>query len=255
MNTKFKILSAILSMALFVNTLCPATVKAADNLSEIVTESTLSEARSNIQFIEGNPGDTHLVYTYTQNGNVYKSVENASSDFKEVECKIYVLNENNTYSIYSTQHVSIDSKGNPNITIDYAKGGVEQRVIDVASEKPSLSKQAYTTDVEWEWVTEYRDGSKANLKNLAISALISAIAAIACFYSSGALAAASISAVNTIAQGLFGLNADRVYYHKIINWRHSPKSYFVIDETEWTEFYSDSRHTNYLGYTYAEYIF
>lgn len=104
-------------------------------------------------------------------------------------------------------------------------------------------------------MTRYEDGSRGGLKGLAISALISVVAAIATYYTAGALSSAAVAGASTIAAGIFGQNSDKVYYHAIYNWRHSPKNYLVIDETEWTDFYLDSSHIYSLGHTYAEYIY
>lgn len=218
--------------------------------------SDVAGERTNIQFLEGTPGDTHLIYTYEQNGNTYKSVENASEDFQNVECKIFQLNENGAYVENSTQRISMDNKGNPRIMIESATGDIEQRTITIPSSTSSILQSDSVTRIpEWEWITEYHDGVKIDLKGLAISVLISVIAAIATYYTVGALSTASVAGASTVAAGLFGQNADKVYYHAIVNWRHSPKNYHVIDETEWTEFFLDSSHIYSLGHTYAEYIF
>lgn len=81
------------------------------------------------------------------------------------------------------------------------------------------------------------------------------VAAIATYYTVGALTSAMVAGASAIASGLFNQNSSTVYYYAIYNWRRSPKNYFVIDETEWTEFYLDSGHKYSLGHTYAEYIF
>lgn len=197
--------------------------------------------RTNVQFLDGTPGDTHLVYTYQQNGNVYKAVENASEDFQNVECQIFQLNENGIYVENSTQHVSVDNKGNPQITIKSAVGDIEQRSIDISTRNYSfLHPNSDARISEWEWITEYYDGSKSNIRGLGISVLISVVSAIATKYFDYNLANAVISGVSTIAAAIFGQNAEKVYYHAIHNWRHSPKNYLVIDETEWTDFFLDS---------------
>ena len=256
MKKKFRLLSTVLSLSLLATTLSPATVNAATATSETVLASDIAGERTNIQYLEGVPGDTHLVYTYQQNGNMYKAVENATEDFQNVECQIFQLNKNGTYVENSTQHVSIDDQENLIIMIESAAGNIEQRTIDITSNPSSTMQSNSNARVpEWEWITEYYDGSRGGLKGLGISALISVVAAIATYYSAGVLTAALVTGASTIASGLFGQNAEKVYYHAIRNWRHSPKNYFVIDETEWTEFFVDSSHIYPLGHTYAEYIF
>ncbi len=256
MKTKRRILSISLCVALIVTTLSPMTVHAASTALNMTLASNLSGERTNIQFLEGTPGDTHIVYTYQQNGETFKAVETATEDFSSVDCQIYQLDEDGEYIKNSTQSVVIDKEGNPQITIKSASGKTECRTIDLSSE-PKLNLQTYSIArvPDWEWITEYEDGVKGGLSGLGINALIAVIAAIATFYSSGVLASVAVAGASTVATALFNRNAEKVYYHAIINWRHSPKSYFVIDETEHTKYYVDSSHKYYLGYTYAEYIF
>lgn len=256
MKKKFKLLSIILSLALSATILSPTQVNATNIASETRVASDVDGERTNVQFLEGTPGDTYLIYTYQQGGNMYKAIETATEDFRNVECQIFQLNASGNYVENSIQRVSIDSEGNPNITIESATGNIEQRIIEVSSEPSStLQPDSVTRIPEWEWITDYYDGSRGGLKGLAVSALISVVAAIATYYTAGALSAAAVAGASTIASGLFGQNAEIVYYHAIRNWRHSPKNYFVIDETEWTEFFLDSSHIYSLGHTYAEYIF
>lgn len=256
MKKKFRLLSTILSFSLFAITLSPATVNAANLASETVIASDVAGERTNIQYLEGTPGDTHLVYTYVQGANTYKAVENATKDFKNVECQIYQLNEDGIYVENSTQCVFVDSQGNPIVTIESAAGNIEKRTIDISSNISSnIQSDSSARISEWEWITQYYDGSRGDLKGLAISALIAVVASVATYYSCGALTASAVAGASAIATGIFGQNADKVYYHAIRNWRHSPKNYFVIDETEWTEFFLDSSHIYSLGHTYAEYIF
>lgn len=138
MRKTFRMLSTTLSLALLVTTLSPASASAANITSKIVIASDMVGERTNVQFIEGTPGDTHLVYTYQQNGNMYKAIENASDDFRNVECQIFQLNENGIYVENSTQCVSMDSEGNPLITIKSFLGDTEQRTIDISTITPSF---------------------------------------------------------------------------------------------------------------------
>ena len=66
MKKKFRLLSTVLSLSLLATTLSPATVNAATATSETVLASDIAGERTNIQYLEGVPGDTHLVYTYQQ---------------------------------------------------------------------------------------------------------------------------------------------------------------------------------------------
>ena len=50
-----------------------------------------------LTFLEGTPGDNHLVYTYLENGKQYKVVENADADFMNVNSTTYVMNADGNY--------------------------------------------------------------------------------------------------------------------------------------------------------------
>lgn len=248
---KLKIMSAVLSLSLLATYMTPVTINAAtvSNESVMTFASEAEGARTNLKFLEGNPGDTHLVYTYEQEGNTYKAIEESTEDFRYVSARIYWLNENGDFVENSSQQLRINEEGNPEISITNANGETENRTIDVRS------NVVKTVSSRSEWVTQYGNGSRGNLKGLAYSTLVAVVAAIATYYTAGALSSAVVAGVSTIASGLFNQNTNTVYYYAIYNWRHSPKNYLVIDETEWTEFYLDSGHNYSLGHTYAEYIF
>lgn len=245
-----KVLSTFLSLSLLITCTSPATVNAASTSTKSIMAlaSEVAGERTNIDFLEGTPGTTHLVYTYEQDGNTYKVIEDSTEDFQNVNSHIYWLNEDGDFVENSTQQLAINEEGNPEIDIVSTNGEIEHRIIDVTFyDVQSVSPRS-------EWVTRYANGTRSDLKGLAISTLIAIVGAIATFYSSGALAQATIAGVSAVASGLFAQNTDTVYYYAIYNWRHSPKNYLVIDETEWTEFYLDSGHNYSLGHTYVEYI-
>lgn len=252
MRNRIKVLSVILSMIITVTNLMSMYIFAAELSIGGISASDLEGERTNITYLEGKPGDTHLIYSYEQNGNIFKVVESSTDDFECVESHIFQLNEQGEYIENSIQQVTIGDNGNPEIVIFSSDGDVEWRTIDITHMEVDGSSVCVEN---WEWITQYYDGSRGGLKGLAISALISVISAIATYYSAGALTAGVVAGASTIASALFAQNAEKVYYHTIYNWRHSPKSYFVIDETEWTEFFIDSSHIYSLGYTYDEWIY
>lgn len=90
---RIRVLSTILSLTLVAAIAFPATVNAANIATEIVVAAEAVGERTNIKFLEGTPGDTHLIYTYQQNGVTYKAVENSTEDFRNVECQIFHLSE------------------------------------------------------------------------------------------------------------------------------------------------------------------
>ncbi|NLL94008.1 MAG: hypothetical protein GX225_07750 [Clostridiales bacterium] len=96
MSKNFKRLnSAILTMVMIL-TLFSATVVQAANI-DISSQNESMVARTNLTFLEGISGDNHLVYTYQENGQQYKVIENADSDFMNVYSTIYVMDSDGSY--------------------------------------------------------------------------------------------------------------------------------------------------------------
>lgn len=88
--------------------LSPTQVNATNIASETRVASDVDGERTNVQFLEGTPGDTYLIYTYQQDGNMYKAIETATEDFRNVKCQIFQLNASGNYVENSIQRVSID---------------------------------------------------------------------------------------------------------------------------------------------------
>lgn len=212
-----------------------------------VVEETLSE-RTDLVYMEGKPGDMHLVYTYKEGNSEFKVVENSVEDFTQVNSTTYILEDDGSYSEYSTQAFSIGSNGEAIIKSKKEDEKTEVYVISNAdrSERSSLVPMI----AEYEWITEYSNGS-THFANFTISVIIAEIGYIATL-AGGPIVGAVATGVTTVAQVIFNLNAKYVYYHKIYNWKPSERNCFLIEETEWTGYYTDSAHKNYIGYTYEE---
>lgn len=253
MKKKKHFLSIILSLALSLTILLPSFAQASEIPNQLQSDSEYanehSDSRKNLHFIEGKLGDSHIVYTYEENSKQYKAIETSSDDFKSATSMIYCLNEAGNYILQSTQNFSIDDNGNPEILITTKDGDNKYQKLNLEmNEENGIS-------LTGEWATHYYNGSKGGLKGLALSVLVSVVAAVATYYTAGALSTAMVSGASTIATALFNRNSSVVYYHLIRNTRISPKNNFVIDETNYTTFYLDSTHKYSLGSTYAEYIF
>jgi len=61
------------------------------------------------EYIEGKPGDLHLVYTYIKDNKTYKVVEDSTEDFKTVNSTIYVKNNENEFIVYSTLNTIVEN--------------------------------------------------------------------------------------------------------------------------------------------------
>ena len=246
-----KFVSVFLVLAIFATLSLPAFASfESSSLSTNVVDSTNDE-RQNLTFLEGELGGTHLVYTYEEEGHTYKVEETATPDFSEVKSKVFVLNEANGYELLE-EIVSTSSGDEIEITTTGLQGNVERRIVTIPD------GQLYSTEGlssrsanEWEWVTSYHDGN-TYIGNVTVVVIIQILNGIACkFYPQAAIVS---SAIATMASTLFSARAEYVFYHKIINERHSDRNYLVIEATEYTQYYQDAAHTQYLGDSYAEYL-
>ena len=96
MSMKIKqLISATLTMIMIFSLFSGNIVHAA-NVEATATNSS-TNIRTELTFLEGTPGDNHLVYTYLENGKQYKVVENADADFMNVNSTTYVMNADGNY--------------------------------------------------------------------------------------------------------------------------------------------------------------
>ena len=75
-------------------------------------QETETNVRTNLKYIEGSPNDTHVVYTYDENGQHYKVVDNANSDYSEVKSQIYVLASDGKYSLIENSSLTRENENN-----------------------------------------------------------------------------------------------------------------------------------------------
>ena len=92
-----KLMKSILSLTLCFTmilglSVTPVSAKSTSLSDEASTATTSDGPRTNVVYLVGEPGDTHLEYTYEQNGILYKVIENATEDFSSVNSDIYVWN-------------------------------------------------------------------------------------------------------------------------------------------------------------------
>lgn len=255
---KRKILALVLSFVLVGGMLVSTEVEASEenaiNQSVVEATSEIVGERSDIVYLEGKPGDTHLVYTYVQNGKTYKVVEDADEDFCNVTSTFYELKDNDNFVKNSTQYMV---KGDDSAIVTFKDKGdntYNQFTLDLEIPESNYSKPFIQNNSEW--VTEYIDGKKIGLQGLGITLIIGALSSIATACTSSIAANVAVNLVANIAQRLFSSNAEVTYYHAIYNWRHSPKNALVTDEAQTTWFYLDSQHTYPIGnQVYVEYIF
>lgn len=113
MNMKqliFTNLNMLTIVSLFsVNVIHAATVEATATNSS-------TTMRTELTFLEGTPGDNHLVYTYLDNGTHYKVVENADANFMKINSTTYVMNAEGDYVEDKFQELDIQPNGDCYLT-------------------------------------------------------------------------------------------------------------------------------------------
>ena len=83
---------------------------------EATATNSSTTMRTELNFLEGTPGDNHLVYTYLKNGTHYKVVENADANFMKINSTTYVMNAEGDYVEDKFQELDIQPNGNCYLT-------------------------------------------------------------------------------------------------------------------------------------------
>lgn len=255
MSTKFKRLSsALLTMVMIFSLFSTNVVHAAS--IDIDFESESIDLRTKVTFLEGVSGDNHLVYTYQENGQQYKVVEDANADFTNVYSTIYVMNSEGNYVETKSQELNVQPDGNCILTSTDNYGNSEISQIDTIKAVESVSTstevfesriaRAYTDPGTGEWVTKTWNGS-SYIYNMTVTAIGAVI---------GAAIGGKVGAgIGAIASEYFKKGSDRAYYHVVDNWMMS-KLYpvtVIIREATHTTYYLDSGHRYPTGTDYYEY--
>ena len=164
MLKKFKrLISATLTMIMVFSLFSSNVVQAASIENE--TENKSMIIRTELTFLEGAPGDEHLVYTYLENGQQYKVVENADTNFMNVNSTTYAMDAEGNYVEVKSQVLNIQPNGDCRLTTTDAQGISKTSQIDTfkvvesvntstEGDKSSFNKaRAYTDPGTGEWVT------------------------------------------------------------------------------------------------------
>lgn len=105
-----KLIASILTFTICITSFNSTVAFAATNVTnQEMNQSLLSLKKSNYNYLEGKPGDTHLVYTYESNNDTYKVIENANDNFEKVNTTIYVENTEGVFVKYATQTLTINN--------------------------------------------------------------------------------------------------------------------------------------------------
>jgi hypothetical protein len=251
-----KFISTFLVLALFLAIVNPVSVKAETIVnSQVETESLLTLPKDNYNFIEGEIGDTHMVYTYESNGSLFKVVEDASENFDKVNSTIYI-EKDGQFVEYATQNVSvIDSV----FTLTLNENGVITTEEHDFSEKNTESKNdgnysinsTYNGEPVSEWVYEQHNGNN-KITVYTIVAVVAIVGFIAVEATGGLAAGAAVTGVTAVASFIISEHLQYVYYSQYYAQRTSKVVPTMVVACKWeTFYYADPSHTTSIGYTFA----
>lgn len=223
---------------------------------DIRPENKSMHLRTKLIFLEGAPGDNHLVYTYQENGQQYKVVEDADSDFTNVYSTSYVMNSEGIYVETKSQVLNVQPDGNCLLTSTDKHGHSEILKINTTDAVESVKTSTedfessitrdYTDPGTGEWITEVWNGS-SYIYNMTVTVIGAVIGA--------ALGGKIGAGVGAIASEYFKRGSEYAYYHVVDNWMMSKlhPTTVVIREATHTTYYLDSGHRYPTGTDYYEY--
>jgi hypothetical protein len=245
----FKAFTAIvLSTSLLFVSLSGGTTYASSSTSD--TE-TLTPSRSNLQIINDN--FDNYEYTFDENGESFKIIEQISSDLKEVHSQIYKKDNLGDYQLDENKITNIKTDGTVEITtttsdkhtlnesfqLDFAN----INVVSSSKDDSSLTVNANPTPLTgWQW--SRTDQYSSQVYTLTIAAIIAALGA----YIPGATA----SFLAAVANLIFLNNVTKVYYTVYVYFKFIVGTSLPRAELDNTYVYSDSARTNLLGTTSVE---
>lgn len=257
-----KFIASILTIAVFLTSVNTTVVMAATSEKTHETEgSVLSLKKSNFNYLEGKPGDAHLVYTYESNYKTYKVIESASEDFEKVNSTIYVKNDEGSFEKYATQKLTIDNyistletNENGNVSVEkqnllpFNKAEVINGNIN-SSNILSSSYQGYKVS-NWKYINVINSSTK--ITNYSATAVFAIIVYIAADAATDGISGAVVAAISAVAGKIVDEAIPVVYYKqnyyekKLINPPVSLRN-FVVGSKWLTYFYSDKSHSQYIN--------
>lgn len=228
--------------------------------------SVLSLKKDNFNYLEGKPGDTHLVYTYDSNGSTYKVVENASENFDKVNSTIYTKNNTGIFVKYATQNLTVNNSTFKLRTDE--NGIVTTEVQDLSSVKESDvlnnkissrrlasgSYQGYKVS-SWKHLDTIKGSNR--IEKYTVTAVTAVLVYIATDAATGGLSTAAVVAIGAVANKIVDEAIPYVYYRqfyyekKLINPPYSLKN-FVVGSRWRTYYYGNSDLHGSIGHAESE---
>lgn len=235
-----------------------------DNITVTKEESidnVLSAEKNNYNYIEGEIGDKHLVYTYESNGSTYKVIEDISDNYDEVNTVIYLQDSNGEYSEFATQNFKIENNtytlttnADGVVTIDEQDMGISLPSFDEDHEMPSVfANETYQGYDVTNWQLLDSHNSSTAIHSYTISAVTALVVFIATDGMTGAAAAAG-AAVGSVVTRIIEENTPTLYYKQSYYEKNLvnpplPLRNFVYGSRWFTNYYEDSNHRYYINYT------
>lgn len=226
-------------------------------------QETETNVRTNLKYIEGSPNDTHVIYTYDENGQHYKVVDNANSDYSEVKSQIYVLASDGKYSlIENSSLIRENENNNMEFSVKKTNGNsyVENLPIETNSVKNNISLPSEKMNAKssskskskpalsawhkslYSGNTKFRDMTIVAIKAAVIQWTISKI--------KSNKAQVIYAGATAVAEKYFKLKLRTGYYHVTYQWRTLKNNVCAImAESEYVNWYKNASHTKYNGYT------
>ncbi|AZK46412.1 hypothetical protein [Paenibacillus lentus] len=251
-----KVIAAVLSFALCIGIVNPTIISASPKEIE-ESVSLLSLEKKNFIFLEGTPGDKHLVYTYESNGEIYKVDENANLDFTRVNSNIYIKNSEGEFVKYATQNAIVNTKKSSFEVTTIENGQIDTEIQKLDIVAPNRFDFGYVKPMDsygGEPVTPWRYGDWNNgstkFERYTVTAVTALVFAIATAAAPGATIV--LGTIGAIATTIVSDEIPLLYYKRRYAEKKSTVATTLIVGSKWeTIFYSDSKRTNELERTTA----
>lgn len=237
-----KVMVSVISSALCFGIISPVLTSAAPATSASEIDQVSGLEKENFVFLEGNPGDLYLVYTYESEGVTYKVEEHSNEDYTEVNSVIYQENADGKFVEFSTQDTVVDNeKSIIQLTTD--KGGVttseSQSISNVESSVSGIP--AIRSDLEDKftpmdsyngtpvkpWVYNSWEQGSSSIARYTLTGVVAALSSIAVKYAPGAYKVPA-AAVGAMAALFVSDNVQTVYYKQRYGQKNSAVAPSVI---------------------------
>lgn len=232
------------------------------------TNTQQSSIKSNFNFIQTNIND-EVVYTYNEDNEIYKVVENINMDLKRINSKIYKLNEVKTWDLISEIKTNITVLPlNNNNSIIEIKSTTNNKITSVnkfyinrsflknqtnTSMLLSSNSKIKTSSVTYEWRYDGITYGSNKIIKYTLSTVIAVLTAIAGAANGDVVTLACAEAINNIAQNIIADNIPTVYW-KMKSWTKWLTSgnglWYTVGSKVEVWYYSDSNRTQQIGYSY-----